>query len=127
MVRGRNCAHSPVPTRNLSGAPGSPLFARGGSEWPSVSATGRYVFFRSDATDLVAQNNIRATQLYLRDTCAQVVGACTPHTTLVTVDSEKQDASPETHDRIYTAPLLMAQRPQHTSSVWPPASTRERM
>ncbi len=53
---------------------------------PVVSSTGRFVVFRSDASDLIAADTNFGRDIFLRDTC---IGAtsCTPSTIRVSVDS----------------------------------------
>jgi len=61
------------------------------SQWPfAASTTGRYVAFRSSATDLVASPSVPATagvQFYVRDTCIGASASCTPLTQMVSVDN----------------------------------------
>src|SRR5215471_17107309 len=61
------------------------------SDWPfAASLSGRYVAFRSRATDLVASPAVPASaaiQFYLRDTCIGALGSCTPSTQMVSVDN----------------------------------------
>lgn len=70
---------------NLTGGAGTG--GLNGSFVPSLSGSGRFVMFQSDATDLVATNNHGVFQIYLRDTCTGAAGACTPNTMLVSADS----------------------------------------
>jgi trimeric autotransporter adhesin len=58
-----------------------------GSYVASLSGSGRFVMFQSDATDLVSTTNNGVIQIYLRDTCIGVTSGCTPKTTLITEDS----------------------------------------
>lgn len=56
------------------------------SQSVSMTADGRYVAFSSAATNLV-ENAPAGTQVYLRDTCNGVKGACRASTQLVSTDS----------------------------------------
>jgi hypothetical protein len=55
------------------------------SNTPAISTDGRFVAFSSAATNLVA-NATAGRQVYLRDTCIGATSACTPQTTLISVD-----------------------------------------
>jgi archaellum component FlaF (FlaF/FlaG flagellin family) len=53
---------------------------------PSVSATGRYVAFQDDATNLASGvSSGQYEQIYERDTCVGASSGCTPSTILITV------------------------------------------
>ncbi|MFY9529867.1 MAG: hypothetical protein WBC04_12740 [Candidatus Acidiferrales bacterium] len=56
--------------------------------WPAISASGRYVAFSSEATNLLGDMFTRGQQIFLRDTClgAAVSLDCTPRTVLVSVN-----------------------------------------
>jgi Tol biopolymer transport system component len=56
-----------------------------GGQNPSISATGRFIAFESEGTNLVT-TPVQYYQVYLRDTCLGSVG-CTPSTTLVSFDA----------------------------------------
>lgn len=59
---------------------------------PSISATGRYIAFQSNATNLVAgTTSNQYQQIYERDTCIGAPSGCTPSTTLI---SAAPDGSP---------------------------------
>lgn len=61
----------------------------GGADGSAMSSDGRYVAFRSDATNVVA-GATPAGQIYLRDTCRDPVGlvaSCDPTTVLVSADN----------------------------------------
>ncbi len=56
---------------------------------PSISATGRYVAFQNDATNLVSGvSSSQYTQIYEHDTCIAASSGCTPTTWLITVTSD---------------------------------------
>jgi Tol biopolymer transport system component len=58
------------------------------SEFPSVSAGGRYVAFASSASNLVAGVEAGVPQIYLRDTClGSGTKDCVPRTTLISQDA----------------------------------------
>ena len=80
---------------NTAGAVGTTT--GNGSYVPSISGNGRYVFFQSDATDLVSgKNSTGKFQLYLRDTCTGVDSGCTPQTTMLTLDSNGNPLTADT-------------------------------
>ncbi len=56
----------------------------GASGSPGLSPDGRYVVFISEATNLVANDNIPFPNIFLRDTCFGATG-CTPSTVLISV------------------------------------------
>jgi hypothetical protein len=56
------------------------------SNFPSMSANGRYIAFSSAATNLAA-NSSSGRQVYLRDTCAGADADCTPSTQLISTDA----------------------------------------
>jgi Tol biopolymer transport system component len=57
------------------------------SEFPSLSADGRYVAFASAASNLVAGADGGVPQIYLRDTCfGSSTNDCVPHTILISAD-----------------------------------------
>jgi trimeric autotransporter adhesin len=55
---------------------------------PSISATGRYVAFQSDATNLAPGPASGFAEIYERDTCVGAPPGCTPTTTRATVTSD---------------------------------------
>ena len=63
------------------------------SERPVISGNGRYVVFRSFATDLIGSDTNGITDIFLRDTCAGAGGGCTPATTRVSVRNDGGEAS----------------------------------
>lgn len=68
-------------------ADGSP--ANGNSSvGPSISSTGRYVAFQSDATNLVSGPASGFAEIYERDTCVGAPSGCTPTTIRVTVTAD---------------------------------------
>ena len=79
-----NC--TPTTTLISVGSKGMPGDAA--SEFPSVSAGGRYVAFASAASNLVAGASASAAQIYLRDTCLGSAPAdCVPRTILISQDA----------------------------------------
>ncbi len=75
-------------TMLISGAEGSrEVGADGASEFPSISADGRYVSFASTADNLVAGVSSAYSQIYVRDTCVGAPAAerCVARTALVSV------------------------------------------
>ena len=63
------------------------------SERPVISGNGRYVVFRSFATDLIVSDTNGITDIFLRDTCTGVPSGCTPATTRVSVRNDGGEAS----------------------------------
>src|SRR5262249_18987317 len=55
---------------------------------PSISATGRYVAFQSNATNVAPGPASGFQEIYERDTCVGAPPGCTPTTTRVTVTSD---------------------------------------
>jgi hypothetical protein len=55
---------------------------------PSISADGRFVAFDSKATNLVANDNNAASDVFLRDTCTGAPAGCVPSTTRLSVASD---------------------------------------
>ncbi|HUX43536.1 MAG TPA: hypothetical protein VMV57_02180, partial [Terracidiphilus sp.] len=51
----------------------------------SISETGRFVAFQSDATNLTPDPVDQYAQIYLRDTCVGADSSCTPSTRLISV------------------------------------------
>jgi hypothetical protein len=79
-----NCA--PATTLISVGLNGMPGDAA--SEFPSMSAGGRYVAFASAASNLVAGASAGAAQIYLRDTClGSAVADCVPRTIMISQDA----------------------------------------
>ncbi len=64
---------------------------------PSISATGRYVSFQSDATNLGAGVAGGYQQIYERDTCIGAPAGCTPSTIAITVTAD--GSAPNMHSR----------------------------
>jgi len=54
--------------------------ANGPSSSVSISATGRYITFRSEATNLDPASSPSTSDMFLTDTCAGAQGGCTPST-----------------------------------------------
>ncbi len=63
-----------------------------GSFSPVISATGRFVAFDSDATNLVTGDGNSDVDVFVRDTCAGVTG-CTPSTIRVSVNSSNVEGN----------------------------------
>ena len=55
---------------------------------PSISATGRFVAFPSDATNLVPGSASGFADIYVRDTCIGVLSGCVPSTARVSVATD---------------------------------------
>lgn len=55
---------------------------------PSISATGRYVAFQSNATNLASGPGSGYQEIYERDTCVGAPSGCTPNTIRITVTSD---------------------------------------
>jgi Tol biopolymer transport system component len=75
----------------ISGAEGSlEVGADGATEFPSISADGRYVSFTSTADNLVAGVTSAYSQIYVRDTCVGAPAAerCVARTELVSVGAQ---------------------------------------
>ncbi len=66
--------------------------ANGPSSGATVSADGRFVVFRSDASNLVSGDNNAFTDVFLRDTCLGA-GGCTPSTLRVSVADDGSEAN----------------------------------
>ena len=67
--------------------------ANGPSQAPAISADGRFVAFASDASNLVANDGNRATDIFLRDTCIGAPSGCIPTTTRVSVGPAELEAN----------------------------------
>lgn len=57
----------------------------GASGSPNLSPDGRYVVFVSEATNLVANDNVPFFKIFLRDTCFGAAAGCGPSTALISV------------------------------------------
>ena len=80
---------------------------------PAIAASGRFVAFRSDATNLVTPATA-GRQVFLRDGCFGAVG-CTPSTVLVSVDSSgAAGASPVQS----TDPLAVSGDGRYVAFAW---------
>jgi Tol biopolymer transport system component len=70
------------------------------SQVPDLSADGRHVVFQSAASDLIPGGTM-GEQIYLRDTCFQAQGPCTPMTLLISVaDAGGLGSAGSRHPRI---------------------------
>jgi hypothetical protein len=72
----------------------------GGSSSPSVSASGRFVAFASDANNLVPGDANGASDIFVRDTCIGAAAGCAPSTARVSlgpdgIESNGASASPK--------------------------------
>ncbi len=67
---------------------------------PSISATGRYVAFRSAATNLGAGVSSSYQQIYERDTCIGAPAGCTPSTIPISVTYD--GSPPDHHSRTFS-------------------------
>lgn len=65
---------------------------------PSLSSTGRFIAYSSDATNLVSQNVQGFGNVYVRDTCLGATG-CTPQNTLVSVGNDGSTANSGSHQQ----------------------------
>jgi Tol biopolymer transport system component len=74
-----------------------------GSFFPSLSPDGRFVAFRSGASNLVAGDTNGTHDIFVRDTCVGGPAGCTPSTIRVSVDSAGTEG-----DSISTSPSLSA-------------------
>jgi len=63
------------------------------SERPVISGNGRYVVFRSFASDLVGGDSNGLPDIFLRDTCTGAGGGCTPSTIRVSVANDGSEAT----------------------------------
>ncbi|HVB99409.1 MAG TPA: IPT/TIG domain-containing protein [Candidatus Dormibacteraeota bacterium] len=62
--------------------------ANGSNTQPYISADGQFIAFISTATNLVSSATTGAPEVYLRNTCLNASGVCTPSTTLVSVAAD---------------------------------------
>ncbi|HEV7220791.1 MAG TPA: hypothetical protein VGN39_18110, partial [Terriglobales bacterium] len=60
---------------------------------PSISATGRYVAFQSNATNLAAGLASGFQEIYERDTCISAPSGCTPSTIRITITDDGSPAN----------------------------------
>jgi RHS repeat-associated protein len=65
---------------SLASQSSSGTIGNAGSQWPSISADGRYVAFTSDSTNLVASDTNAASDVFLRDRGPVDTGAAAPYT-----------------------------------------------
>ena len=80
----------------VSTAPdGSP--ANNESGLPSISATGRYVAFASNATNLASGPASGYTEIYERDTCIGALSDCTPSTIRITMTYDGSPVNRNSH------------------------------
>lgn len=81
-------ANACTPTTILVSKADDGSLANSFSGSPQISQNGRYVVFVSRATNLVAGATNSSGEIYLRDTCLNVSGTCTPSTVriMVTID-----------------------------------------
>ncbi len=71
---------------------------------PSISATGRYVAFQDDATNLVAGvSSNQYAQIYERDTCIGAPPGCAPATTRITVTYDGSPVNANSRDSAISA------------------------
>jgi hypothetical protein len=81
---GASTGCTPTTTRVSVASDGSE--ADGNSFEPAISADGRFIAFRSDATNLISGDTNGVPDIFVRDTCVGASG-CTPSTFQVSVDS----------------------------------------
>ena len=74
-----------APTTGLVSMAYDGSWGNGASEFPSISADGRFIAFDSAASNLVAGDTNGANDVFVRDTCLRATAPCTPTTTLVSV------------------------------------------
>jgi len=79
----------PGTTRLSVGTTG--LEADGDSDFPSLSATGRYVAYSSRADNLGADDTNRFEDVFLRDTCIGSTGYCSRSTLRVSIDENGKE------------------------------------
>jgi len=73
----------------------------GPSMFPAISGEGRFIAFESDADNLVSGDENRASDIFLRDTCANATPECLPSTIRVSAAMDGEDADgPSTHATI---------------------------
>ena len=70
---------------------------------PSISATGRYVAFQSNATNLATGPAGTFQEIYERDTCVGASSACTPNTIRITVTADGSSVNAHSHDSAISA------------------------
>jgi hypothetical protein len=70
---------------------------------PSISATGRYVAFQSNATNLASGLASNFQEIYERDTCVGVNSGCTPSTSRVTVTYDGSAVNGHSRDSAISA------------------------
>jgi len=63
------------------------------SDYPSISADGRFVAFYSQASDLVPDDTNPFSDIFVRDTCQGADPSCVPSTALVSVASDGTQAN----------------------------------
>jgi hypothetical protein len=69
---------------------------------PSLSSTGRYISYSSNATNLISQSVQGFGNVYLRDTCVGVTG-CTVQNTLVSLGNDGSIANSGSHQQSMSA------------------------
>jgi len=72
---------------------GSKAFGNGFSARSSMSSDGRFVSFSSDADNLVAGDNNRLRDAFLRDMCVAAGSGCSPSTALLSVSGSGQEGN----------------------------------
>ncbi len=70
---------------------------------PSISATGRYVAFQSNATNLAPGPASGFQEIYERDTCIGADSTCTPSTIRITVTSDGSPVNAHSRDSAISA------------------------
>lgn len=70
---------------------------------PSISSTGRYVAFQSNATNLAAGPASGFQEIYERDTCIGATSGCTPSTTRITVTYDGSPVNAHSRDSAISA------------------------
>jgi hypothetical protein len=72
------------------------------ASYPAIAEGGRYVFFVSADPLIVAGDNNGAADVFMRDTCRNVVGACMPYTTRISVAADGSDANGASGSPVFT-------------------------
>jgi hypothetical protein len=84
------CAGAPsgcIPSTQRVSVASDGTQANDASQSASISATGRYITFRSLATNLDPASSSNSSGIFLRDTCAGAPSGCTPSTQLLSLQN----------------------------------------
>ncbi len=91
ICQGAQAGCSPTTTLVSVGFDGTD--SNGASRSPSVSASGRFVAFASDANDLVPGDANGVADIFLRDTCIGAGAGCLPATTRISVGPDGAESN----------------------------------